>query len=152
MAPESGAKTCAIQPAKSTVSEFVAAIQDEQYLKDCCLVLPHFSTEDDHKSLNEPGHHPRFANLPIDGVYIERPYSGLDTTTIDKIRGKINDWGKRRRAIIATGDNRTADWQRLGKHDCWIKLGEHSIEALRQALLADEARIAFEPPASPPSI
>jgi ABC-type lipoprotein export system ATPase subunit len=149
MASESEAKTCLIQPAKSTVAEFVAAVQDEQYLKDTCIVLPHFSAEEDHKSLNEPGHHPRFANLPVDGVYIERSYSGLDSTTLDKIRGKISDWGKRRRAVVATGDNRTADWQRLGKHDCWIKLGEHSIEAFRQALLADEARITFEPPVSP---
>ncbi|GEC59299.1 chromosome segregation protein [Bradyrhizobium japonicum] len=149
MSSEAAPKTCTIQPTKATVAEFVAAIQDEQYLKDSCIVLPHFSTEDDHKSLNEPGHHPRFASLPIDGVYIERPYSGLDATTLDKVRGKISDWGKRRRAIVATGDNRSADWQRLGKHDCWIKLGEHSIEALRQALLADEARIAFELPVTP---
>ena len=60
-----------------------------------------------------------------------------------RIQGKIDDWGRRRRAVIATGDNRFADWNRLGKHDCWIKLGEHSVEALRQALLADEARITY---------
>ena len=48
--------------------------------------------------------------------------------------------------MLATGGNRFADWSRLGKHDCWIELGEHSAEALRQALLADEARML---PASP---
>jgi division protein CdvB (Snf7/Vps24/ESCRT-III family) len=131
------------------VANFVTNIQNEQHLKDVCVVLPHFSTLDAHKSLNEPGHHPRFANLPIDGVYIEHPYSGLDQTTLEKIQGKIGDWGKRRRAIVATGDNRSADWGRLGAHDCWVKLGEYSIEAFRQALLADEARITFEAPVSP---
>ncbi|MGX1350660.1 chromosome segregation protein [Bradyrhizobium elkanii] len=143
------AKTCAIVPARETVAGFVQAVQGEQHLRDASVILPHFSKEEDHKSLNEAGHHPRFANLPIDGVYIERPYSYLDATTLEKIRGKIADWGKRRRAILATGDNRSADWSRLGVHDCWIKLGEHSIEAFRQALLADEARIAFDAPTSP---
>jgi chromosome segregation protein len=148
-ASSSDTKTCAIAPGRETVSKFVQAVQGEQHLRDASVVLPHFSKEEDHKSLNEPGHHPRFANLPIDGVYIERPYSSLDATTLEKIRGKVADWGKRRRAILATGDNRNADWSRLGAHDCWIKLGEHSIEAFRQALLADEARIVFEAPTSP---
>ena len=149
IAADAAAKTCEILPAHQTVSDFVAAIQSEAHLKDVCAILPHFSTQDAHKSLNEHGHHPRFANLPVDGVYIEHPYPALDKVTLDKIQGKIGDWGKRRRAIVATGDNRAADWKRLGAHDCWIKLGEHSIEAFRQALLADEARIAFLPPVSP---
>nr|WP_219678531.1 AAA family ATPase [Bradyrhizobium canariense] len=143
------AKTCKILPARKTIAEFVQAVQTEKHLREISVVLPHFSKMDDHKSLNEPGHHPRFANLPIDGVYIERSYASLDQTTLNKIRGKIADWGKRRRAVLATGDNRQASWDRLGVHDCWIKLGEHSIEAFRQALLADEARIVFESPASP---
>lgn len=149
VAPNAEPKTCAILPAGKTVTDFVLAVQGEQHLRDATVVLPHFSKAEDHKSLNEPGHHPRFANLPVDGVYIERPYASVDATTLEKVRGKISDWGKRRRALIATGDNRNADWSRLGKHDCWIKLGEHSIEAVRQALLADEARIAFEHPTSP---
>lgn len=149
VAPASDAKTCNILPARETVTSFVEAVHGEQHLRVTSVILPHFSKEEDHKSLNEEGHHPRFANLPIDGVYIERAYSSLDATTVEKIRGKIHDWGKRRRAILATGDNRNADWSRLGVNDCWIKLGEHSIEALRQALLADEARIVFETPTCP---
>jgi chromosome segregation protein len=149
MAPESDAKTCTIAPARETVIGFVDNVLAEQHLKDSCVILPHFSKQDAHKSLNEVGHHPRFANLLVDGVYIERPYEELDPVTLDKIQGKIDDWGRRRRAVLATGDNRAADWNRLGKHDCWIKLGEHSVEALRQALLADEARIAYSLPSAP---
>jgi chromosome segregation protein len=148
-APDADAKTCVISPARETVARFVENVFAEQHLRDHCVILPHFSKEDAHKSLNEHGHHPRFANLAVDGVYIERPYSELDDITLNKIHGKIDDWGRRRRAVLATGDNRFADWSRLGKHDCWIKLGEHSVEALRQALLADEARIVHELPASP---
>jgi chromosome segregation protein len=149
MAPEADAKTCTISPARETVVRFVENVLAEQHLKDSCVILPHFSKQDAHKSLNEVGHHPRFAHLPVDGVYIERPYEELDPATLGKIHGKIDDWGRRRRAVLATGDNRSAEWNRLGKHDCWIKLGEHSVEALRQALLADEARIAYKSPSAP---
>jgi chromosome segregation protein len=40
-------------------------------------------------------------------------------------------------------------WDRLATHECWIKLGDETIEALRQALLADEARISHTTPAIP---
>lgn len=68
---------------------------------------------------------------------------------MDKIQGKSPEWGTRKRAILATGDNRRADWERLGRHECWIRIGEHSLEALRQAFLADEARILYCRPTAP---
>ena len=40
MAAESEAKTCVILPARETVANFVANIQNEQHLKDVCVVLP----------------------------------------------------------------------------------------------------------------
>lgn len=73
----------------------------------------------------------------------------LNDITKRKILGEEPEWGRRRRAVVATGDNRSDSWERLGAHDCWIKLGENSIEALRQALLADEARIVFSQPELP---
>ena len=114
-----------------------------------CLLLPHFSDPDAHKSANQDGHAKRFAKLPCDGVYVERSFHALNTTTLKKAYGEVEEWGTRRRAIIATGDNKRDDWGRLGAHDCWIKIGEHTIEGLRQALLADEARITHSPPAEP---
>ena len=150
MAPVEDPKGVEVRPARNTVADFFTGVAAEAHLRDQYVLLPHFSAEDAHKSLNQPQHHPRFANLSCDGVYIERPYSALDPVTIAKIEGEVEEWGKRRRAVLATGDNRRADWTRLGAHDCWIKLGEYSIEAVRQALLADEARIAFEQPDYPP--
>ncbi|WP_423416384.1 TrlF family AAA-like ATPase [Hyphomicrobium sp. B1] len=142
-------KTCTIIPVTKTVSEIFREVANDPSLRDACVLLPHFSSDDAHKSLNQKGHHPRFAALDCDAVYIERPISDLDEATLSKVQGKIEEWGTRRRAILATGDNRSASWDRLGKHDCWIKLGENSIEALRQAFLADEARIAFTKPMVP---
>ncbi len=82
-------------------------------------------------------------------MYIECHYAELGEVTVAKIQGRIEEWGTRRRAILATGDNRWPDWRRLGLHECWIKLGEDSVEAIRQAFLADEARIAYGPPERP---
>lgn len=143
-------KTCVISPISQTISNFYRNVVGEEHLRDACLVFPHFSNpEGSHKSLNEVGHALRFAALGCDGVYIERPVAELDAVTLQKIKGEIPDWGKRRKALLPTGDNRSAEWERLGAHECWIKIGEPTIEGLRQALLADEARIAHATPHEP---
>jgi chromosome segregation protein len=143
------AKTAPTKNAEITISDLFADVCSDGTIKDVCVLLPHFSDRNAHKSLNEDGHHGRFAALECDGVYIEKPFSDLEPATIDKCYGKIPDWGTLRRAIIATGDNRSSTWDRLGAHECWIKLGDNTIEALRQALLADEARIAHTTPSVP---
>lgn len=142
-------KTNPVDATTVTVEELCDEIHREQFFLENCVLLPHFSNETSHKSLNSDGHHLRFAKLQCDGVYIEHPFSDLTPSTLDKIQGRIPEWGHRRRAILATGDNRSESWARLGKHDCWIKLGEPTIEAIRQALLADEARISFTQPETP---
>jgi chromosome segregation protein len=143
-------KTCVTTPIRETMAAFYEKILNDDVLRECCLVLPHFSNPDhSHKSLNEVGHAHRFATLGCDGVYIEMPVAGLDPGTWQKIRGEVAEWGKRRRALIPTGDNRSDGWERLGVHDCWIKIGEPTIEGLRQSLLADEARIAHSQPTEP---
>ena len=107
-------KTCLIEHAGSTVAELFDHVASEPVLRTHCVLIPHFSTIDAHKSLNQLGHHPRFADLPCDGVYIERPFAELDKVTTDKIHGLVSGWGTRRRAILATGDNRSATWDKLG--------------------------------------
>jgi hypothetical protein len=148
-APSSDPKTIPILPATVSVEQLFEAVADEPLLKDVCILLPHFSDDDAHKSLNVDGYHPRFAGLNCYGVYVEKPFSSLAQGTVDKVRGKVDAWGKRRRALIATGDTRSDTWDRLGIHECYIKLGENSLEGLRQALLADEARITFTTPVEP---
>ena len=148
-APVDDAKTAETVVASMTILDFVEAVASDKVLRDYCVIIPHFSDGNAHKHLNVQGHHERFASIACDGVYIEKPYSGLEPGTLDKAWGNVEKWGKRRRAIIATGDNRSPTWDRLGAHECWIKMGEDTIEALRQALLADEARISHTTPALP---
>lgn len=144
-------RTPVSSPVNMTVIDLFEIIQGDSELRDNSVVLPHFSddTTNAHKHINKPRTQMRFINLDCDGVYIEKHFSELQEDTKKKAYGKVVEWGSRRRAIIPTGDNRYEDWGRLGKHECWIKLGENTIEALRQALLADEARIAVTPPVVP---
>lgn len=150
-APPNDPKTCSTLLAAVSVEELFHAVAGEPLLKDVCILLPHFSDDDAgvHKSLNVKGYHPRFAGLNCYGVYVEKPFSSLAHDTVEKVRGKVDDWGTRRRALIATGDTRSDTWDMLGIHECYIKLGEDSLEGLRQALLADEARVIFTTPIEP---
>lgn len=148
-APESDSSAAPTVPCRMTLTDLFDAVQEEPLLRDRCILLPHFGKLEAHKSANAPGYNLRFADLACDGVYVEVPHANLDGPTLDKIQGRVPAWGKRRRAVIATGDNKTDTYDRLGAHDCWLKLGEHSLEALRQAMLADEARICFSEPDIP---
>jgi chromosome segregation protein len=147
--PPTEAKAAKAVNAGVSIKELFDDVVGDKALRDICVMLPHFSDPTAHKSLNEPGHHERFASIECDGVYIEKPFADLENGTKEKAYGEIADWGTRRRAIIATGDNKMPTWDRLGTHECWIKLGDETIEALRQALLADEARISHTTPAIP---
>lgn len=137
-----------VRPCGARLEEFIRTIAEDTYLEPRTLVLPHAGPNGAHKSVLA-GEHTRFASLPSEGVYVEVPYSALNDATRDKIYGKIQEWGTRRRGIIPTGDNKKADFARLGAHSCWIRLGEPTVEAIRQALLVDEARLSYTGPQVP---
>jgi ABC-type lipoprotein export system ATPase subunit/uncharacterized protein with GYD domain len=131
------------------ISEFLEGVAGDVGLNGCSIVLPHASNEGAHKSMLRVGFHPRFKQLPFDGVYTERAFNQLDDITKKKIYGQITEWGNRRRGIIPTGDNRVQSFNRLATNLCWIRLGEPTAEAIRQAVLADEARISYVNPSLP---
>lgn len=149
VAPDADDRIAQVRECGSTIEQLFEAVLGDPQLRETVILLPHFGNENAHKSLNAAGFSSRSKKLNCDGVYVECPYDSLDPGTVDKIQGKIDDWGTRRRAILVTGDNKRASWDRLGGHECWIKLGEVSLEGLRQAFLADEARIAYAEPAIP---
>lgn len=130
------------------VKEFIGDAFEDEILRGKHIALPHASNGG-HKDILRKGFHPRFAELEVDGVYNEKHYTALDGPSLQKIYGEIPDWGDRRRGIITTGDNRKANYEDLGANACWMRLGEPTAEALRQAVLADEARIAYAEPVIP---
>ncbi|MCK3780485.1 AAA family ATPase [Ensifer sesbaniae] len=131
------------------IEAFIESVMGDSKLAERCIILPHASNDGAHKSMLRQGFAPRFAQLPFDGVYTDKPFDGLQDGVKRKIYGEVADWGRRRRGIIPTGDNRHADYARLGNRPCWIRLGEPTVEALRQAVLADTARIAYQQPTLP---
>lgn len=138
----------AIQCGKD-IEPFIQGIAKDAHLNKCSIVLPHASNDGAHKSMMRPGFNKRFQELPFDGVYTDKAFSALDDSTKRKIWGKDSNWGFRRKGLIPTGDNRSAAFDKLGEHTCWVRLGEPTTESIRQALLADEARIAYEAPSLP---
>lgn len=147
--PGDHAKTAQVSHCGLDIADLFAFVAKDPVLAPKTLLLPHFGNASAHKSLNAEGFAPRAQALPIDAVYIECAHGELDSSTLDKLHGKSLEWGSRRLAVISTGDNRRADWERLGRHECWVRTGEHSLEALRQAFLAEQARICHSRPAVP---
>lgn len=147
--PDNHAKGAQVSHCGLDISDLFAFVAKDPVLASRTLLLPHFGNASAHKSLNAEGFAPRTQALPIDAIYIECAHGELDGSTLDKIHGKSPEWGSRKLAIIPTGDNRRADWERLGRHECWVRTGEHTLEALRQAFLAAEARICHARPAVP---
>ncbi|WP_376776652.1 TrlF family AAA-like ATPase [Rhizobium leguminosarum] len=137
------AEVCGVE-----IDEFVRLATEDVEFKGRSIVLPH-ANKGAHKDILRQGFNLRFADLEVDGVYAERHYSRLDAATLSKVYGETPDWGARRRGILTTGDNRSSSYEELGSNPCWVRLGEPTAEAVRQAVLADQARIAYEPPTIP---
>jgi len=131
------------------IEQFIAAVSRDKVLEPVCIVLPHAGDEGAHKSVVRARFNVRFQKLDCDGVYTDRPFEKLKARTKRIVFGEQAEWGRRRRGLIPTGDNRRSDFEDLGKSPCWIRLGEPTAEAVRQALLVDEARICYEPPSLP---
>ncbi|WP_417460658.1 TrlF family AAA-like ATPase [Kordiimonas sp.] len=129
--------------------DFVEEVRADKFLQDICIVLPNGSEDGGHKTIMRHGFSPRFKQLNCDGVYCEHDIAKYGGGTLRIIRGEVPAWSERRRGIISTSDNRQSDFSDLGKFPTWIRLGEPTAEAIRQALLVDEARICYEQPKTP---
>lgn len=138
-----------VTPCGRNIVEFIDEVHTDAVLRDIVIALPHGGDCSDHRSVIKPQFQNRFKDLEADGVYIERKFTELSAGTVTILQGKDAQWGNRRRGVLATGDNRDSSFSKLGANDCWIRLGEASTESIRQALLADEARITFSRPVSP---
>jgi chromosome segregation protein len=142
-------KSGMVSPCGKNIVEFIEGIYEDSVLRAKSVPLPHGGNNSDHRSVIKRQFQSRFQDLETDGVYIERPFDELQAGTLTILQGNDPQWGNRRRGVLATGDSRDATFSRLGIHTCWIRLGEPTTEAIRQALLADEARITYATPVAP---
>lgn len=148
-APDANAKTAPQSNiCGKEIRDFLGLMYEDTSFRGRNIVLPH-GRQGGHKGILRKGFHSRFAELEVDGVYTERGYGDLEDSDRRKIYGEDKHWGDRRHGIITTGDNRFEDCRRLAINPCWVRLGEPTAEAIRQAVLADEARIAYDAPSTP---
>ena len=114
------------------------------------IVLPNVSQGGNHTVLTD-GAHADFLRMPYVGGYLDRGQSieKLSTRNKRRISGDDRTWSDRKVYPLPTSDARSSTYEHLGSNNTWIKLAEPTAEAIRQAFLAYESRIAIEKPSLP---
>ncbi|WP_270373654.1 TrlF family AAA-like ATPase [Marinicauda sp. Alg238-R41] len=125
-----------------------AKLDEHTWLKDRYIILPNVSGEGKF-SLLRTGMAPKYKDMPFVGGYLDGSKSGLKEGSLNILSGKDKAWGNKRIACFQTSDSRREDHAELGKHSSWVKWASPTAEALRQACLAQESRIADAEPSLP---
>lgn len=119
------------------------------WLRGRYIVLPNV-TDGGHGTMMRQGMQARYKTMPCVGGYLDG--------TVEKKVGKGNrrifdgldgNWGNKQIALFQTSDSRGDSFAELGQHSTWVKWATPTAEALRQACLAQESRIAHTTPALP---
>lgn len=143
-------KICEVQQLAHILS--MKQLKDEldkhSYLRDRYIVLPNVTGEGQF-SLLRTGQHGKYAEMPWVGGYTDGEFAKLKDGKKNILAGKDKAWGNKRIACVQTSDTRRDDHTTLGVPSTWIKWATPTAEALRQACLALESRIALEAPRVP---
>lgn len=123
-------------------------LDKHEYLKNRYIILPNVS-EGGRDTLLRAGNAGKYANMPCVGGYLDGSVDQHGKGNKSIVDGKNNDYGNKRIALFQSSDNRRADHADLGKHTTWVKWAVPTAEALRQACLAQESRIAQSAPELP---
>ncbi len=133
----------------SDLNQLYERLEENHKFKNRFIVLPHV-TEKGHKTLIRKDFKSKYSNMPCVGGYIEKPINHLNGTGAEKIlNGEDSNWGKKSLAIFPTSDSRERSFDKLGTNCTWVKWAVPTAEALRQACLAKESRIAHSDPELP---
>lgn len=119
------------------------------WLRGTYIVLPNV-TDGGHGTLMRAAMQAKYKDMPCVGGY-------LDGRIEDKVgegnrrifNGTDAAWGNKRIALFQTSDARSSTFEDVGRHSTWVKWAVPTAEALRQACLAHESRIAHEAPPLP---
>lgn len=132
----------------TTLSALKAKLDEHAYLRGRYIILPNVTDEGKH-SLLRNGQAGKYIEMPCVGGYTDGQFQALGEGTKNRLAGKDKAWGHKRIACIQTSDSRRDDHTTLGSPSTWIKWAKPSAEALRQACLAQESRIALDVPRVP---
>lgn len=127
-------------------------LDTREYLKGRYIVLPNV-TDKGHGTLMRSGMANKYREMPCVGGYLD----GTVDRKIGKGNRRIFDGhdaarGNKRLAVVQTSDSRHGDHRALGEPSSWIKWAAPTAEALRQACLAEESRIAHTQPTLPSTV
>ena len=113
------------------------------------IILPNV-TDRGHGSLMRKGMQAKYKDMPCVGGYLDGDVSSKVGAGNRRIfAGNDPNWGSKRIALFQTSDSRSGSFDALGLHSTWVKWAAPTAEALRQACLAQESRVAHEAPAIP---
>jgi type III restriction enzyme len=134
------------------INEFVDKLDKHDWLRGRYILLPNV-TPNGHKTLLRTSFQAKYSAMSAVGGYLDCAIAELDRMKYvgEKriLQGLDTTWGSKRLALFQTSDARKADFSRLGEHTTWVKWSAPTAEALRQACLAAESRLAQVEPAMP---
>jgi type III restriction enzyme len=118
------------------------------WLKGRYIVLPNV-TDKGHGTLLRKQMQQKYVDMPCVGAYVDGSIDKLGDGPRTILAGKDQAWGHKRVAVMQTSDARDGTFADLGTHTTWIKWAAPTAEALRQACLAQESRVAHNDPDLP---
>lgn len=130
------------------ISQLAAELDKHEFLRNRYIILPNVTNEGKSSILRDgfPG---KYIEMPCVGGYVDGDVTKLKPGNRSKVSGKDKAWGNKKVAVFQTSDSRSADHSKLGTYSTWIKWAVPTAEALRQACLAQESRVAHQPPSLP---
>ena len=134
------------------INEIHAKLDKHDWLRGRYIMLPNI-TPSGHKTLLRTSFQVKYRDMVAVGGYLDGSITNLDKPRHvgEKriLEGGDSAWGSKRLALFQTSDARKADFSTLGEHSTWVKWAVPTAEALRQACLAQESRLAQTEPSLP---
>ncbi|WP_164477739.1 TrlF family AAA-like ATPase [Nocardioides pantholopis] len=134
------------------LNELHAKLDKNQWLKGRYIILPNV-TPSGYRTLMREQFQGKYRDMIPVGGYVDGSFdkfaakNAVGTKRI--LDGLVPAWGSKKVAIFQTSDSRKADFSTLGAHASWVKWSAPTAEAIRQACLAQESRVAQVEPALP---
>lgn len=149
-APSADAKHAPVKRLENItdLEQLYEQLSQRDFLRGRFFVMPHVG-ESGEFSLLRKGFASKYKSMPCVGGFVDGSIKqhGAGNTAI--LAGENKEWGNKALGLFQTSDSRSRDFHDLGTHMTWAKWARPTAEALRQACLARESRLAHEDPQLP---
>jgi chromosome segregation protein len=132
----------------TSLADLHKKLDEHDWLKGRYIVLPNAS-DSGHKTIMRKGMQAEYKDMPCVGGYLDGSVDKIGTGNQRIFAGEDASWGNKPLAIFQTSDARSEDFASLGAPSTWVKWAEPTGEALRQACLGHQSRIAHVVPQIP---